>query len=209
MCPSLSLLPPVHSLLLRLSFLAYLPFPPPPLPSFSLPLLSHPLPFPSSALPSLLFCPLPLPSSSYSLLCPPLLSYSLSIKVDALTKRSKAAETAFLTSYKRLIDLPDPIPILEQALAVQAKLEKTQVLNDTHTVHLCTIPRAHTTHLLCRVPCGVKACVCDIGHLPMYTFSVSHSLVPRAFMLIVWKEPLLIIADGLGTRLCVSVKNTM
>ena len=191
MCPSLSHLPPVHSLLLCLSFLACLSFPPPPLPSFSLPLLSPPLPFPSSALPSLLFCPLPLPSSSYSLLCPsltPLLSpsspllflfpplpspsllFSLSIKVDALTKRSKAAETAFLTSYKRLIDLPDPIPILEQALVVQAKLEKTQVLNDTHThtVHLCTVPRAHTTHLLCRVPCGVKACVCDIVTFLLY-----------------------------------------
>ena len=47
--------------------------------------------------------------------------------MDALTKRSKAAETAFLTSYKRLIDLPDPIPILEQAVTMQAKLEKAQV----------------------------------------------------------------------------------
>lgn len=140
-------------------------FPSPPLPSSSLSLLCPPLtPLFSPSSPLLfLFPPLPSPS----------LLFSLSIKVDSLTKRSKAAETAFLTSYKRLIDLPDPIPILEQALAVQAKLEKTQVLNDTHTVHLCTVPRAHTTHLLCRVPCGVKACVCDIGHLPMYTFSVS------------------------------------
>ena len=47
--------------------------------------------------------------------------------MDALTKRSKAAETAFLTSYKRLIDLPDPIPILEQAVVMQGKLEKAQV----------------------------------------------------------------------------------
>lgn len=47
--------------------------------------------------------------------------------MDALTKRSKAAETAFLTSYKRLIDLPDPIPVLEQAVTMQAKLEKAQV----------------------------------------------------------------------------------
>ena len=150
--PSLSLLPPVHPLLLHLSFLSYLPFSP--LPFSSLSLLSPPLPFPFSALlspplPSLLrplLPPFPFPSSP--LLCPPFLSYSLSIKVDALTKRSKAAETAFLTSYKRLIDLPDPIPILEQALAVQAKLEKAQVFNDTHTVHLCTVPRDHVTHLL-------------------------------------------------------------
>ena len=117
----------------------------PPLPSSSLSLLCPPLtPLLSPSSPLLfLFPPLPSPHSSslpflsLLFLFPPLpspsLLFSLSIKVDALTKRSKAAETAFLTSYKRLIDLPDPIPILEQALAVQAKLEKTQVLNDTHT----------------------------------------------------------------------------
>jgi len=43
----------------------------------------------------------------------------------------------------------------------------------------------------------------------MYAFGVSHSIVPRPFALIVWKEPLLIIADGAGKRLCVSVQNTM
>jgi homeobox protein cut-like len=47
-------------------------------------------------------------------------------EVDALTKRSKAAETAFLNTYKKLIDIPDCIPVLEQAVALQQKLERAQ-----------------------------------------------------------------------------------
>ncbi|XP_033111583.1 protein CASP-like isoform X2 [Anneissia japonica] len=49
-------------------------------------------------------------------------------EVDALSKRSKAAEGAFLSVYKKLIDVPDPVTVLEQTLAYQKKLQKAQDL---------------------------------------------------------------------------------
>ena len=45
-------------------------------------------------------------------------------EVDALSKRAKAAETAFLGIYKKIIELPDPLPALEQAENLQKKLQK-------------------------------------------------------------------------------------
>lgn len=37
-------------------------------------------------------------------------------EIDNLTKRSKAAESAFLSVYKVLADAPDPYPLLEAAV---------------------------------------------------------------------------------------------
>ena len=45
-------------------------------------------------------------------------------EVDALSKRAKAAETAFLSIYKKIIELPDPLPALEQAETLQKKVQK-------------------------------------------------------------------------------------
>merc|ERR1711892_665695 len=45
-------------------------------------------------------------------------------EVDALSKRAKAAETAFLSIYAKIIELPDPLPALEQAEVMQKKAHK-------------------------------------------------------------------------------------
>nr|KAG5713185.1 hypothetical protein BaRGS_007712 [Batillaria attramentaria] len=45
-------------------------------------------------------------------------------EVDSLSKRSKAAEAAFLSVYKRLIDLPDPVPVFEQAIQAQKRAQR-------------------------------------------------------------------------------------
>ncbi|KAJ7375021.1 intra-Golgi vesicle-mediated transport [Desmophyllum pertusum] len=51
---------------------------------------------------------------------------SFQAEIDALSKRSKASETAFLSIYKKLVDVPDPLPILEQAVVQQQKVSKLQ-----------------------------------------------------------------------------------
>ncbi|XP_065890443.1 protein CASP-like [Dysidea avara] len=43
-------------------------------------------------------------------------------EIDALSKRSKVAETACLNLYRKLIDVPDSIPVLQQAISIQQKL---------------------------------------------------------------------------------------
>lgn len=43
-------------------------------------------------------------------------------EIDSLTRRSKAAESCFLTVYKKLSDAPDPAPLLNQAVASKQKL---------------------------------------------------------------------------------------
>lgn len=43
-------------------------------------------------------------------------------EIDSLTRRSKAAESCFLTVYKKLSDAPDPAPLLFQAIASKQKL---------------------------------------------------------------------------------------
>ncbi|XP_071496876.1 homeobox protein cut-like 1 [Diadema antillarum] len=49
---------------------------------------------------------------------------SFQAEVDSLSKRSKAAEGAFLSIYKKLIDLPDPTSVLEYCVNVQKKAQK-------------------------------------------------------------------------------------
>uniref|UniRef100_A0A3P8XYW4 Protein CASP n=1 Tax=Esox lucius TaxID=8010 RepID=A0A3P8XYW4_ESOLU len=45
-------------------------------------------------------------------------------EIDALSKRSKEAEAAFLNVYKKLIDVPDPAPALELSQQLQLKLQR-------------------------------------------------------------------------------------
>ncbi|TRY77201.1 hypothetical protein TCAL_00088 [Tigriopus californicus] len=47
-------------------------------------------------------------------------------EVDALSKRSKAAEKAFFDLYKKLADVADPVPVLEHTLEAQKSLSKLQ-----------------------------------------------------------------------------------
>lgn len=49
-------------------------------------------------------------------------------EVDALSKRSKNAEAAFLNVYKKLSDIPDPASVLEHAIQLQKKAQKAQDL---------------------------------------------------------------------------------
>ena len=66
-------------------------------------------------------------------------------KIDALSKRSKVAETACLNLYRKLIDIPgwygkylkhvffipqtvDSIPVLQQAISIQQRLITMQVV---------------------------------------------------------------------------------
>ncbi|XP_053130765.1 homeobox protein cut-like 1 isoform X2 [Hemicordylus capensis] len=44
-------------------------------------------------------------------------------QIDALGKRSKEAEAAFLNVYKRLIDVPDPVPALDLGQQLQLKVQ--------------------------------------------------------------------------------------
>ncbi|XP_053130770.1 protein CASP isoform X5 [Hemicordylus capensis] len=44
-------------------------------------------------------------------------------EIDALGKRSKEAEAAFLNVYKRLIDVPDPVPALDLGQQLQLKVQ--------------------------------------------------------------------------------------
>ncbi|XP_050409044.1 homeobox protein cut-like 1 isoform X2 [Patella vulgata] len=53
---------------------------------------------------------------------------SFQAEVDSLSKRSKSAEGAFLSVYKKLIDLPDPVTALEHALQIQKKAHRVQDL---------------------------------------------------------------------------------
>ncbi|XP_056329254.1 cut-like homeobox 1b [Danio aesculapii] len=55
---------------------------------------------------------------------------SFQAEIDALSKRSKESETAFLNVYKRLIDVPDPVPVLELS---QQLHQKVQRMNDIDT----------------------------------------------------------------------------
>lgn len=51
-------------------------------------------------------------------------------EIDALSKRSKEAEAAFLTVYKRLIDVPDPAPALDLGQQLEIKVQR---LHDIET----------------------------------------------------------------------------
>ncbi|XP_069727270.1 homeobox protein cut-like 2 isoform X1 [Phaenicophaeus curvirostris] len=50
-------------------------------------------------------------------------------EVIALSKRSKEAETAFLSVYKQLIEAPDPAPVLEAARSLEDRLQQLQRLD--------------------------------------------------------------------------------
>ncbi|XP_031439327.1 homeobox protein cut-like 1 [Clupea harengus] len=50
---------------------------------------------------------------------------SFQAEVDALSKRSKEAEAAFLNVYKRLIDVPDPVPVLELTQQLHLKVQRS------------------------------------------------------------------------------------
>uniref|UniRef100_A0A671NYJ8 Protein CASP n=1 Tax=Sinocyclocheilus anshuiensis TaxID=1608454 RepID=A0A671NYJ8_9TELE len=49
---------------------------------------------------------------------------SFQAEIDALSKRSKESETAFLNVYKRLIDVPDPVPALELSQQLHLKVQR-------------------------------------------------------------------------------------
>ncbi|KAM4700303.1 homeobox protein cut-like 1 isoform 1-T1 [Discoglossus pictus] len=49
---------------------------------------------------------------------------SFQAEIDALSKRSKEAEAAFLNVYKKLIDVPDPVPALELGQQLQQKVQR-------------------------------------------------------------------------------------
>ncbi|XP_044845821.1 homeobox protein cut-like 2 isoform X5 [Mauremys mutica] len=51
------------------------------------------------------------------------------LQVIALSKRSKEAETAFLSVYKQLIGAPDPVPVLEVAQSSEERLQQVQCLD--------------------------------------------------------------------------------
>uniref|UniRef100_A0A452SBS4 Homeobox protein cut-like n=1 Tax=Ursus americanus TaxID=9643 RepID=A0A452SBS4_URSAM len=55
---------------------------------------------------------------------------SVAFQIDALSKRSKEAEAAFLNVYKRLIDVPDPVPALDLGQQLQLKVQR---LHDIET----------------------------------------------------------------------------
>eukprot|EP00731_Ephydatia_muelleri_P023124 Em0015g707a len=53
---------------------------------------------------------------------------SFQAEIDSLSKRSQAAETVFLQVYRKLIEVPDPVPLFEQAIQCQQKLMTAQDL---------------------------------------------------------------------------------
>lgn len=66
------------------------------------------------------------PDETRKLVAPLLKSFQA--EVDALSKRSKNAETSFLNVYKKLSDIPDPVAVLEHANQLQKKAHKVQDL---------------------------------------------------------------------------------
>ncbi|NWU52417.1 CUX2 protein, partial [Dromas ardeola] len=59
--------------------------------------------------------------------------FSISLQVIALSKRSKEAETAFLSVYKQLIEAPDAAPVLEAARSLEDRLQQLQRLEPETT----------------------------------------------------------------------------
>uniref|UniRef100_A0A663E4W5 Homeobox protein cut-like n=1 Tax=Aquila chrysaetos chrysaetos TaxID=223781 RepID=A0A663E4W5_AQUCH len=66
--------------------------------------------------------------------------------VIALSKRSKEAETAFLSVYKQLIEAPDPAPVLEAARSLEDRLQQLQRL-EPEPAPLKDISRPWKKHL--------------------------------------------------------------
>lgn len=53
---------------------------------------------------------------------------SFQTEIDSLSKRSKNAEALFLMVYKKLVELPDPVPVLEHGQQLQKKAHRAQDL---------------------------------------------------------------------------------
>ncbi|XP_069650772.1 homeobox protein cut-like 2 isoform X7 [Haliaeetus albicilla] len=68
------------------------------------------------------------------------------LQVIALSKRSKEAETAFLSVYKQLIEAPDPAPVLEAARSLEDRLQQLQRL-EPEPASLKDISRPWKKHL--------------------------------------------------------------
>ncbi|XP_074897356.1 homeobox protein cut-like 2 isoform X2 [Buteo buteo] len=68
------------------------------------------------------------------------------LQVIALSKRSKEAETAFLSVYKQLIEAPDPAPVLEAARSLEDRLQQLQRL-EPEPAPLKDISRPWKKHL--------------------------------------------------------------
>ncbi|XP_061230736.1 homeobox protein cut-like 2 isoform X4 [Neopsephotus bourkii] len=66
-------------------------------------------------------------------------------EVIALSKRSKEAETAFLSVYKHLIEAPDPAPVLEAARSLEDRLQQLQRL-EPEPSHLKDLSRPWKKH---------------------------------------------------------------
>uniref|UniRef100_A0A8B9G5N2 Homeobox protein cut-like n=1 Tax=Amazona collaria TaxID=241587 RepID=A0A8B9G5N2_9PSIT len=66
-------------------------------------------------------------------------------RVIALSKRSKEAETAFLSVYKQLIEAPDPAPVLEAARSLEDRLQQLQRL-EPEPSHLKDLSRPWKKH---------------------------------------------------------------
>ncbi|XP_061230735.1 homeobox protein cut-like 2 isoform X3 [Neopsephotus bourkii] len=67
------------------------------------------------------------------------------LQVIALSKRSKEAETAFLSVYKHLIEAPDPAPVLEAARSLEDRLQQLQRL-EPEPSHLKDLSRPWKKH---------------------------------------------------------------
>ncbi|CAD5120720.1 DgyrCDS9284 [Dimorphilus gyrociliatus] len=53
---------------------------------------------------------------------------SLQTEIDQLLRRFKYAETAFLNVYKKVIDLPDPVEVLEHVQQLQRRAQRSSEL---------------------------------------------------------------------------------
>ncbi len=62
-------------------------------------------------------------------------------EVDALSRRSQAAESAFLTTYKRLIEIPGKVSLCVHVLYVSCQLHFPVT---SHTLHSSHTPLPHT-----------------------------------------------------------------
>ncbi|KAM9526552.1 homeobox protein cut-like 2 isoform 22-T23 [Guaruba guarouba] len=76
---------------------------------------------------------------------PPWCPRCVKLPVIALSKRSKEAETAFLSVYKQLIEAPDPAPVLEAARSLEDRLQQLQRL-EPEPSHLKDLSRPWKKH---------------------------------------------------------------
>uniref|UniRef100_A0A8C3UYQ0 Homeobox protein cut-like n=1 Tax=Catharus ustulatus TaxID=91951 RepID=A0A8C3UYQ0_CATUS len=95
--------------------------------------------------------------------------------VIALSKRSKEAETAFLSVYKQLLEAPDPAPVLEAARSLEDRLQQLQRLEPEPPPPLKDLSRPWKKHPELARGCEGSLCDfwgCGVGTAP------GPSLVP-------------------------------